>query len=334
MTEIATYADEGSGYNEEDVIVYSATGVLSSLWSAKTPYVDTWGFFVDLTNGRDLDLLPGRTVPVANLNKGYNIALVGNEWVSWGSAVISGGLLQVSNVMRGLFDSSPEDHLPGERVWFPLGSNIIRQDLDVLQGGTGTPGQAGTDGQSIIWRGVYSDSTPYFAYDVVRYNGAVYIATADSTGSYPDLNPDYWDLMTEDGADGVDGESSFVATSVQVVTASLAPNSTETASIAIRKTANILKIVTDYPCWVRLYGSSAERSADSSRPITEDSLPGKGCFFDGSSSPGELEISSEPVPVFVNHDSPRVDFGYISIKNLDSTNRVITVTVHYVPLEA
>lgn len=121
--------------------------------------------------------------------------------------------------------------------------------------------------------------------------------------------------------------------SVGYTTATLAPSATETGTVALKKTSDILKIVTNYPAWIRLYGTAAQRTADASRLITQDPAPGAGVFLDASTS-SSLDLVMSPIPTFSNGDGTPADVGYLSVKNLDSTSRVITVTITYLPQEA
>jgi hypothetical protein len=135
------------------------------------------------------------------------------------------------------------------------------------------------------------------------------------------------------GADGADGVSAFARATATLTTGTLATGASENGTAALCKVSDILFIATDYPAWVRLYGTSAQRAADASRPITEDPAPGAGVFADVSTT-DSLSIAMSPVTVFVNGDGVPADVGYLSVKNLDSVDRAITVTITYLPQEA
>lgn len=135
------------------------------------------------------------------------------------------------------------------------------------------------------------------------------------------------------GADGADGVSAFARATATLTTGTLATGAAENGTAALCKVSDILFIATDYPAWVRLYGTSAQRAADASRPITEDPAPGAGVFADVSTT-DSLSIAMSPVPVFVNGDGVPADVGYLSVKNLDGVDRAITVTITYLPQEA
>ena len=122
-------------------------------------------------------------------------------------------------------------------------------------------------------------------------------------------------------------------TTASVTTASLAVNATESDPITMAKIATVLGIQTNYPAWIRLYSSDAARTADASRLSTVYPASGAGIVLDAITSAGALSIWLDPKSTLANHDSPVTATGYLSIKNLDSVARSITLTVTYLPLE-
>ncbi len=138
-----------------------------------------------------------------------------------------------------------------------------------------------------------------------------------------------------DGIQGPPGVSAFTRQTASYTTAVLAPGATEsTGSVALRKVSDLLTLATDYPAWVRVYGTAAQRTADASRLITADPAPGAGVFADVATTAAKPSIPMSPVPVFVNGDSPVADTGYLAITNRDTVARAITLTLTYLPQEA
>jgi hypothetical protein len=117
-------------------------------------------------------------------------------------------------------------------------------------------------------------------------------------------------------------------------TASLATDASENFTLTIKKMANILKVTADYPCWVRMYGTSAARTADASRLITADPATGIGLYGEWASTSGALSVTCSPIPCFQNSDGTPANTAYMTVKNLDSSSRAITVGVTFVGLEA
>src|SRR5579872_1376016 len=66
-------------------------------------------------------------------------------------------------------------------------------------------GGSGGSGQGYTWRGAWSTSTAYVAYDTVSYNGSSYVAIASTTNVAPDSDQSKWNLMAQVGATGPQG---------------------------------------------------------------------------------------------------------------------------------
>lgn len=332
--------NEGSGYLAEGILEPIPTGLLTAPWTCRTPALDLVGFTVG--SGQDLDELPLHNTNADGRALGANLFVCGSEWGSWTTCTDNGdGTFTVVGILRGILDTVPEDHAAGDRVWFltAAGGLMIRKDTG--EGGTATPGAPGVDGRGYTWRGAWSAATSYSQDDTCEHSGSMWVALQASLNQAPPTLPvtanAYWELAAKagrDGQDGLDGVSTFERTTVSLTTAALAPNADAAGALTVKRTANLLSIETDYPAWVRVYGASAERSADSTRIITEDPEPGAGVFLDSSTEAGALRVNQAPVPVFVNHDDPPGDVAYVAIRNLDTVSRAITLTLVYLPLEA
>lgn len=71
-------------------------------------------------------------------------------------------------------------------------------------GKDGTNGVDGADGRSLNWCGEFDENEAYKVDDVVEYNGSTYICIQDkSNDQAPITHPDYWQLFTEKGKDGI-----------------------------------------------------------------------------------------------------------------------------------
>lgn len=63
-------------------------------------------------------------------------------------------------------------------------------------------GQKGSDGLNLAFKGVFDEKVTYSEYDLVRYNGALYMAKQQTVGN-PPTNEDFWTLYLEDGSNKV-----------------------------------------------------------------------------------------------------------------------------------
>ena len=57
-----------------------------------------------------------------------------------------------------------------------------------------------------VSRGTYNNSTQYYLFDLVDYNGSSYIAKENSLGNLP-TNTQYWQLIAEKGNTGSTGQT-------------------------------------------------------------------------------------------------------------------------------
>lgn len=121
------WSDEGGGYAfTNKVDSFCPSGVLAANYGRNTAATDLTGFTVQ--TGRDLTRLV--STDASGLLKGTNLAVIGNEWVSWQTVTDNGdGTFTISGVMRGVMDTLPADHLAGDRIWFISdGAGLVRPD--------------------------------------------------------------------------------------------------------------------------------------------------------------------------------------------------------------
>lgn len=83
-------------------------------------------------------------------------------------------------------------------------------------GSTGTPGTDGTNGSSLVPRGPWNITDPYYVNDIVEFNDTAWIAFENSTGVQPGTNGSIWVATGAPGTagtNGLDGQSAFTLTS-------------------------------------------------------------------------------------------------------------------------
>lgn len=81
-------------------------------------------------------------------------------------------------------------------------TNVEYSYLTDLSGAQGIKGEAGRDGISFIWRGVYSNTTTYPKDNVVSHNGSSFIALKTNTGISPTNDGINWSTVAQKGLDG------------------------------------------------------------------------------------------------------------------------------------
>ena len=101
----------------------------------------------------------------------------------------------------------------------------------------------------------------------------------------------------------------------------------------VAKSYGVLKIHTSHPSWVVLYTSQAARTADSTRSITTDPVPGAGVVAEVITV-GDVTQVISPMLCGYNDESTPVTTVYAKVRNETTSSNNITVTLTFVPLEA
>jgi hypothetical protein len=118
-----------------------------------------------------------------------------------------------------------------------------------------------------------------------------------------------------------------------ITTGSLADGAEETGTVALGKSGFILKVTADRACWVRFYGTSAERTADAGRLITEDPDDDVPVLADLIFSASLLTIPTAPLIGYTNRDGSPATSIYYSIINKSGATSTVQVTITRLNLE-
>ena len=110
-------------------------------------------------------------------------------------------------------------------------------------------------------------------------------------------------------------------------------NTAENIQITAAKTYALQKIQTSAAAWVTLYVSDAARIADASRNETTDPLPGAGVIAEVITSDGAIQ-NITPGTLGWNDESTPTSEAYLKVVNKSGSAQPITVTLHFVALEA
>jgi len=131
------------------------------------------------------------------------------------------------------------------------------------------------------------------------------------------------------GADGADG--GFVSRTVtSITTASLGNGATENTTITLKPGYRVLNIETDRAARVRLYDSTASRTADASRAVGTDPTGVHGVIVDLVTT--DIELSWWLSPVVDGYTVDATDTVPVAVTNLGTTGTV-TVDVTWVRSE-
>ena len=120
-------------------------------------------------------------------------------------------------------------------------------------------------------------------------------------------------------------------TTAQITATSLAPNASANVSINTPKTYALLKIETSAAAWVTLYTDTTSRTNDASRSETTDPTPGSGVIAEVITNGAVTQLIS---PGTIAYNSTGVATTYLKVVNRGVSTSNITVTLHFVQLEA
>ena len=110
-------------------------------------------------------------------------------------------------------------------------------------------------------------------------------------------------------------------------------NAAENIQITAAKTYALQKIQTSAAAWVTLYVSDAARTAAASRNETTDPLPGAGVIAEVITSDGAIQNITPGTLGWNDESTPTTD-AYLKVVNKSGSTQAITVTLHFVALEA
>ena len=92
-----------------------------------------------------------------------------------------------------------------------------------------------------------------------------------------------------------------------------------------------MKVETSAAAWVTLYTDTASRTADANRALTNDPLPGSGVIAEVITTGNTTQTIS---PGVIGFNTAGANATYAKIENRSGSTQSITVTLHYLQLEA
>ena len=132
---------------------------------------------------------------------------------------------------------------------------------------------------------------------------------------------------------GGGGSGLQARTTANAATGSIADGASANIQIVAAKTYALQKIQTSSAAWVTLYVSDAARTADASRNETTDPLPGAGVIAEVITSDGAIQNITPGTLGWNDEATPTTD-AYLKVVNKSGSTQAITVTLHFVALEA
>ena len=119
----------------------------------------------------------------------------------------------------------------------------------------------------------------------------------------------------------------------QATSSGLANNAAGNITIVAAKTYALQKIQTSHAAWVVLYTDSTARTNDAARTETTDPLPGSGIIAEVITSDGATQPITPGTIGWNNEGTPTTN-AYVKVVNKSGNTADVTVTLHFVAVEA
>lgn len=122
-------------------------------------------------------------------------------------------------------------------------------------------------------------------------------------------------------------------TTATITTASLAAGASESGSVPLAKGYRLLRLQTDRPARVRLYGTAAARDADASRPVGTDPTGNHSLMLEFVTTASLLAADLSPTVDGFNGDTTPGTAAYYRITNQDSSSGTVGVSLTWIQTE-
>ena len=148
---------------------------------------------------------------------------------------------------------------------------------------------------------------------------------------YPTNNGVNGQVLTSNGAGNVTWSTPAGARTTSNVTNAIANEAVANTSLVTPKTYALIKVQTSHAAWITLYSDTASRTADASRGINVDPLPGSGVLSEVITTGAQTQLITPGVICF---NSAGTGTTYAKVVNKSGSTANLTVTLTYVVLES
>ena len=255
------------------------------------------------------------TLPTASstilggIKVGSNLTIAGDGTLAaqTGASVNCFSTIQVSGQNNVVADSNSDTLTFAAGTGISISTNSSSDTVTITAtGGGGSYGDSDVD--------THLNVSGASSGQILSWNGTDYAWVADQTG-------------------GGGGSGLQARTTANTATASIADGASANIEITAAKTYALQKIQTSAAAWVTLYVSAAARTADASRNETTDPLPGAGVIAEVITSDGAIQNITPGTLGWNDESTPTTD-AYLKVVNKSGSTQAITVTLHFVALEA
>ena len=148
---------------------------------------------------------------------------------------------------------------------------------------------------------------------------------------YPTNNGVNGQVLTSNGAGNVSWNTPAGARTSTPVTVNIANEAVSNTSFTTPKGYALIKVSTSHAAWVTLYSDTGSRTADASRQINVDPLPGSGVLSEVITTGNQVQLIT---PGTICFNSAGTGTTYAKIVNKSGSTANVTVTLTYVVLES
>ncbi len=148
--------------------------------------------------------------------------------------------------------------------------------------------------------------------------------------TYPTSNGTSGQVLTSDGAGNVTWGTPAGQRTTAQVTVNIANEAVSNTSFTTPKGYALIKVSTTHAAWVTLYTDTGSRTADASRQINVDPLPGSGVLSEVITTGNQVQLIT---PGTICFNSAGTGITYTKIVNKSGSTANITVTLTYIVLE-
>jgi hypothetical protein len=168
----------------------------------------------------------------------------------------------------------------------------------------------------------------------ISITGTAPAPNLDSLTNVTITNPQNSEVLQYNGSAWVNGASSITGLQSRAsvsYTTSIAANGFVNAQVVTPKSYMLWRVEVSHACWLRLYCDTNSRSADQSRNIDSDPLPGSGVLAEVISS-GQTDQLITPGTLCFNSGGSNTTYLRIDDRSNGTNNH--TIILHYLQLEA
>ena len=148
--------------------------------------------------------------------------------------------------------------------------------------------------------------------------------------TYPNTNGSSGQVLTSDGVGNVTWGTPAGQRTTAQVTVNIANEAVSNTSFTTPKGYALIKVSTTHAAWVTLYTDTGSRTADASRQINVDPLPGSGVLSEVITTGNQVQLIT---PGTICFNSAGTGITYTKIVNKSGSTANITVTLTYIVLE-